>query len=323
MRTKARRSLAAPRQRRRRSGSPGEWSSAARPVAAPCVWHHPRRRAGRGGLLRAPRSPRSRPACASSSCVRRRSMRTCWRTVGREMARRCQAVGAKLLVNGDADFAGSIGADGVHLSAARLMSLTSASGDRALRGLVPRSRRARARCRPRCRFRGARTRASDAHARRHDDARLGAIRASGRELPTSGVRPGRHTSGGARRRVVPRCSRHRDDAGRVAGRRAGDAMRLASWLLVAALAALSATDVTEPVTVRSSRTAPTRWRVVASSWTGGTLRLRFSQPPRAMRPFVMEVDAPRAVAVAADFTMPGMDMLPNRYDLARRPDGHW
>lgn len=44
--------------------------------------------------------------------------------VGRDIARRCHAVGAKLLVNGDADFAGSIGADGVHLSAARLMALT-------------------------------------------------------------------------------------------------------------------------------------------------------------------------------------------------------
>jgi hypothetical protein len=51
--------------------------------------------------------------------------------------------------------------------------------------------------------------------------------------------------------------------------------------------------------------------------------LRFSESPRAMRPFVMEVDAPRAVAVGADFTMPGMDMVPNRYELGRGPDGHW
>jgi hypothetical protein len=51
--------------------------------------------------------------------------------------------------------------------------------------------------------------------------------------------------------------------------------------------------------------------------------VRFSESPRAMRPFVIEVDAPRAVAVVADFTMPGMDMVPNRYDLARAPDGQW
>jgi hypothetical protein len=56
---------------------------------------------------------------------------------------------------------------------------------------------------------------------------------------------------------------------------------------------------------------------------GGGVVLRFSESPRAMRPFAMEVDAPRAVAVGADFTMPGMDMVPNRYELGRGPDGHW
>jgi 8-oxo-dGTP diphosphatase len=43
--------------------------------------------------------------------------------LGREVARRCYAAGARLLVNGDVDLARRIGADGVHLSAARLMAL--------------------------------------------------------------------------------------------------------------------------------------------------------------------------------------------------------
>jgi 8-oxo-dGTP diphosphatase len=48
--------------------------------------------------------------------------------LGREVTRRCHAAGAKLLVNGDLDLAGRIGADGVHLSAARLMSLAVRPG---------------------------------------------------------------------------------------------------------------------------------------------------------------------------------------------------
>ena len=44
---------------------------------------------------------------------------------GREVATRCRGVGAKLLVNGGIDLADRIGAHGVHLSAARLMTLAS------------------------------------------------------------------------------------------------------------------------------------------------------------------------------------------------------
>jgi 8-oxo-dGTP diphosphatase len=40
------------------------------------------------------------------------------------VARRCSAAGAKLLVNGDPDLARRIGADGLHLSAARMASMT-------------------------------------------------------------------------------------------------------------------------------------------------------------------------------------------------------
>ncbi|MBL8539379.1 MAG: Nudix family hydrolase [Betaproteobacteria bacterium] len=43
--------------------------------------------------------------------------------VGREVTRRCHAAGAKVLVNGEVGVADAIGADGVHLSAARLKAL--------------------------------------------------------------------------------------------------------------------------------------------------------------------------------------------------------
>jgi hypothetical protein len=56
---------------------------------------------------------------------------------------------------------------------------------------------------------------------------------------------------------------------------------------------------------------------------GELVTLRFLQPPRAMQPFTLEVDAPAAVAVAAEFSMLGMDMLPNRHQLVRAPDGRW
>jgi len=44
--------------------------------------------------------------------------------LGREVVRRCHAAGARVVVNGAADVAHRIGADGVHLTAARLMSST-------------------------------------------------------------------------------------------------------------------------------------------------------------------------------------------------------
>jgi len=45
--------------------------------------------------------------------------------LGREVARRCHANGAKLLVNGETELVWRLGADGVHLSAARLIRLKS------------------------------------------------------------------------------------------------------------------------------------------------------------------------------------------------------
>jgi 8-oxo-dGTP diphosphatase len=45
--------------------------------------------------------------------------------LGHEVARRCRTAGARLLVNGEPDLVRRIGADGVHLSAARLMSLAA------------------------------------------------------------------------------------------------------------------------------------------------------------------------------------------------------
>ena len=55
----------------------------------------------------------------------------------------------------------------------------------------------------------------------------------------------------------------------------------------------------------------------------GLVTARFSASPRALHPFVLEVDAPDAAAVKADFSMVGMEMLPNRYDLVRGADGRW
>jgi 8-oxo-dGTP diphosphatase len=45
--------------------------------------------------------------------------------LGREVVRRCHGASARVLLNGDADVAQRIGADGVHLTAARLSSLAS------------------------------------------------------------------------------------------------------------------------------------------------------------------------------------------------------
>ncbi|MBL8539378.1 MAG: hypothetical protein JNK68_03305 [Betaproteobacteria bacterium] len=56
---------------------------------------------------------------------------------------------------------------------------------------------------------------------------------------------------------------------------------------------------------------------------GETVVVRFSEQPRPMRPFVLEVNAARAIAVDADFSMPDMEMLPNRYQLTRTADGRW
>jgi hypothetical protein len=56
---------------------------------------------------------------------------------------------------------------------------------------------------------------------------------------------------------------------------------------------------------------------------GKDVVLRFSETPRPMQPFVLEVIAAGAVAVAADFSMQDMEMLPNRYQLTRTPDGPW
>jgi hypothetical protein len=56
---------------------------------------------------------------------------------------------------------------------------------------------------------------------------------------------------------------------------------------------------------------------------GATVAVRFSETPRAMRPFLLEVDAPDAASVKADFSMVGMDMVRNRYDLLRTPEGRW
>lgn len=100
-------------------------------------------------------------------------------------------------------------------------------------------------------------------------------------------------------------------------------MRRATRLLVPALAVLLGGGCKDQAPDAQLANCPDPVAGCRFELGGETVRLRFSQPPRAMRPFVMEVEAPRAVAVAADFTMPGMDMLPNHHDLAQEPDGRW
>lgn len=100
-------------------------------------------------------------------------------------------------------------------------------------------------------------------------------------------------------------------------------MRFLSWSPIVALAAIVGSGCDKP--------APQAGTVICRDLVAGCrfelggegVVLRFSESQRAMRSFVMEVDAPSAVAVRADFMMPGMDMVPNRYDLGRGPDGHW
>lgn len=99
-------------------------------------------------------------------------------------------------------------------------------------------------------------------------------------------------------------------------------MRLGRWYLAVALAAFgsgcgrSAPNVN--VVNCPDPVAGCRFEL-----GGEAVALWFSASPRPMQPFATAVEAPRAVAVGAEFSMPGMDMLPNRYWLARTPDGHW
>jgi hypothetical protein len=58
--------------------------------------------------------------------------------------------------------------------------------------------------------------------------------------------------------------------------------------------------------------------------TGGVAaEIRFASSPGALKPFVLEVAAPEAKAVAATFAMVGMDMGENRYQLVRTDAGPW
>jgi hypothetical protein len=54
---------------------------------------------------------------------------------------------------------------------------------------------------------------------------------------------------------------------------------------------------------------------------GAAARVRFSAQPAAMEAFGVEVTAPGAARVSAEFQMVGMDMGFNRYDLRPTGDG--
>lgn len=56
---------------------------------------------------------------------------------------------------------------------------------------------------------------------------------------------------------------------------------------------------------------------------GGVLEVGFSPAPAALKPFGLVVRAPGAKQVAAEFTMQGMNMGPNRYVLQRAAGGAW
>jgi hypothetical protein len=100
-------------------------------------------------------------------------------------------------------------------------------------------------------------------------------------------------------------------------------MRFVLPSLVIALAAIASNGCGKPAPQARTVICPDLVAGCRFELDGEGVVLQFSEPPRAMRSFAMEVDAPRAVAVGADFTMPGMDMVPNRYDLARASGGRW
>lgn len=52
-----------------------------------------------------------------------------------------------------------------------------------------------------------------------------------------------------------------------------------------------------------------------------TARVRFSELPVPLEPFVLSVTAPGSARVSAEFQMVGMDMGFNRYDLRLQPQG--
>jgi hypothetical protein len=100
-------------------------------------------------------------------------------------------------------------------------------------------------------------------------------------------------------------------------------MRRVTWCSVALIAAIAANGC--------GKSAPPANAAVCADPVAGCrfnvgdreVALRFSEAPRAMRQFVVEVEAPWAAAIEADFSMPGMEMLPNRNRLRREADGHW
>jgi hypothetical protein len=57
---------------------------------------------------------------------------------------------------------------------------------------------------------------------------------------------------------------------------------------------------------------------------GGAIEVSFSEPANALRPFELRVRAPSAKEVTASFTMTGMEMGLNRYQLVPAAEaGNW
>lgn len=100
-------------------------------------------------------------------------------------------------------------------------------------------------------------------------------------------------------------------------------MRIGSRCLGVALVALAASGCSRPLPDASRVSCLDPVAGCRFELAGHTVELRFSETPRPMRPFLLDVEATGAAAVDADFVMPGMQMLPNRYRLARIVDGRW
>jgi hypothetical protein len=96
---------------------------------------------------------------------------------------------------------------------------------------------------------------------------------------------------------------------------------LAPLLLVAALAAIALAGywLKRPVGAVAAECADPLSGCVFSH-RGATVRVRFSERPAPMAMFELQIRAPGANRISAEFQMVGMDMGFNRYDL--RPDGH-
>lgn len=102
-----------------------------------------------------------------------------------------------------------------------------------------------------------------------------------------------------------------------------DAMRVSFRRIGVAMMALVACGCSPPAPDANRVNCPDPVAGCRFKLAGYAVALRFSEAPRPMRPFLFDVEAGQAATVAADFAMPDMEMLPNRYQLTRMDESHW